>query len=103
MEFLTKDSQPFVVNGSHSMVTACTLPAWLPAHIIDAMNGYFGSLLRKELVALRGHFESQQDQIPSMPGLHGSMNLFDYPTTKNALCFSLPEEDHIPVKPLRAC
>jgi hypothetical protein len=48
---------PFLVRGSHNTVTACSLPTWLPADIVDAMNKYFGSLLRQELVKLMGSSE----------------------------------------------
>ncbi|PPQ94674.1 hypothetical protein CVT25_009434 [Psilocybe cyanescens] len=32
------------------MVTACTLPIWLPGHIMDSMNDHFGSMLQEEIV-----------------------------------------------------
>ena len=43
---------PFVIRGSHSTVTACTLPTWLPAHVVDSMNNIFGDRLRWELLNL---------------------------------------------------
>ena len=33
-------------------MTACTLPPWLPADIVDSMNQFFGEELRKALVKL---------------------------------------------------
>ena len=42
----------FVIRGSHSTVTACTLPTWLPAHVVDSMNNIFGDQLRWELLNL---------------------------------------------------
>lgn len=44
--------QPYLVKGYHSTVTACTLPPWLPADIVDSMNQFFGEELRKALVKL---------------------------------------------------
>ena len=46
------EEQPFLVKGSHSMVTACTLPPWLPSDIVDKMNQIFGGQLNLELIKL---------------------------------------------------
>jgi hypothetical protein len=43
---------PFIVRGSHNTVTPCTLPNWLPGHIVDSMNMHFGNRLRGELIDL---------------------------------------------------
>ena len=54
INFLTskesRNSEPFIVQGSHGTVYACSLPEWLPNDVIEYMNLYFGALLRKELV-----------------------------------------------------
>ena len=46
------DMDPFIIKGSHTCISACTLPTWLPADIVDSMNQEFGSMLREELVTL---------------------------------------------------
>lgn len=45
-------SDAFIVRGSHSTVSACTLPTWLPENVVNRMNTVFGQRLRKELVTL---------------------------------------------------
>ena len=50
---LAKDEeQPFLVKGTHSTVTACTLPPWLPSDVVDRMNQIFGGQLREELIKI---------------------------------------------------
>lgn len=44
----------FIVRGSHNTVTACSLPPWLPEHIVDAMNQHFGQQLRTKLLKFHG-------------------------------------------------
>ena len=39
--------------GNHSMITACTLPEFVPEELIDQMVVEFGLRLRKELVNLQ--------------------------------------------------
>ena len=67
------DKQPFLVWGSHSNVTACTLLPWTPSHIVDLMVNIFEDQLRKDLIALmlvygsrtfsdRGHAASKASQ-----------------------------------------
>jgi hypothetical protein len=46
--------KPFIVRGSHSKITACTLPTWLPENFVNSMNNIFGSQLRGELSELIG-------------------------------------------------
>jgi hypothetical protein len=43
------------VKGTHSTVSACTLPPWLPSpsNIVDRMNETFGGQLRDELIKLK--------------------------------------------------
>jgi hypothetical protein len=48
----TKDKGNFLTTGSHTTITACTLPDCLPKHMIDEMAEEFGLRLRKELVNL---------------------------------------------------
>ncbi|KJA14870.1 hypothetical protein HYPSUDRAFT_59125 [Hypholoma sublateritium FD-334 SS-4] len=43
---------PFVVQGSHSIISACTLPPWTPAAVVNEMVSRFGALLRQDLVSL---------------------------------------------------
>jgi hypothetical protein len=62
--------QPFTIRGCHNTVTACTLPAWLPGHIVDSMNKFFGGQLRQELVELIGRSELLQNRAQSA-GSHG--------------------------------
>jgi hypothetical protein len=53
LSLLANDKElPFLVKGSHTTVSACTLPPWLPSNIVDAMNQIFGSRLRKELIKI---------------------------------------------------
>ena len=49
------EERPFLVKGSHSTVTACTLPPWLPSpsDVVDKMNQIFGGQLNQELIKLR--------------------------------------------------
>jgi len=47
-------SQQFIIRGSHNTITACTLPTWLPANIVDSMNDFLGGLLRNELIKIMG-------------------------------------------------
>jgi hypothetical protein len=49
---LSSSSEPFITRGSHDTLSACTLPTWTPASIVDAMNLRFGLQLRRELVKL---------------------------------------------------
>ena len=44
--------KPFVVRGSHTKISSCTLPTWLPENIVNSMNIIFGSQLRGELSEL---------------------------------------------------
>lgn len=48
----TCNGKRFVTTGEHSTITPCSLPEWLPAHIIKEMVVEFGSRLRRELVEL---------------------------------------------------
>jgi hypothetical protein len=106
IQFLVKDpehlSRPFLIRGSHRIVTACTLPVWLPAEIVESMNAYFGNQLRKELVNLYRRFESRRDRMPSMGLRRGSMpGEYNHPPVNNVLYLPLPDEDCISTKPLR--
>ena len=47
----------FLTTASHSTITACTLPEWLPADIIKAMTVEFGRRLRGDLVRLQQRTE----------------------------------------------
>lgn len=49
----TYDGKSFRTTERHSRITACTLPEWLPADIIEKMVLEFGGILRGELVKLR--------------------------------------------------
>ena len=52
---LAKDHRlPFIVKGSHSTVTGCTIPPWLPSEVVDRMNEIFGGQLRRELIKIYG-------------------------------------------------
>ena len=46
------DTDPFIIKGSHTCISACTLPTWLPTDIVDSMNQEFRSVLREELITL---------------------------------------------------
>jgi hypothetical protein len=60
LSLLTTDKQlPFIVRGYHNTVSACTLPTWLPGHIVDSMNDFFGAQLRKELIELMHRSDSE--------------------------------------------
>jgi len=53
----TCDKKKFLTTGGHSTVTPCTLPEWLPDHIIKEMVVEFGRRLRVELVKLQQRTE----------------------------------------------
>lgn len=52
LDLLTFNEAPFLIRGSHSAITACALPAWLPEKIVRQMNRIFGVQLRRELIKL---------------------------------------------------
>ncbi|KJA15940.1 hypothetical protein HYPSUDRAFT_47888 [Hypholoma sublateritium FD-334 SS-4] len=45
--------QEFAIQGSHSVISACTLPPWTPSDVVDKMIHYFAAMLRRDLIALR--------------------------------------------------
>jgi hypothetical protein len=61
----THDGKMYVTTGEHSKITACTLPEWLPADIIEQMAVEFGRRLRKELVKLQQTNEILRRRIDS--------------------------------------
>jgi len=40
-----------LVRGSHTRISACLLPLWIPEDILDKMLKYFGGQLRMALSA----------------------------------------------------
>jgi hypothetical protein len=52
LALLQKGRPQFIVRGTHNTITACTLPTWLPEHIVDSMNDFVGGLLRQEFIRL---------------------------------------------------
>lgn len=67
MEVLTTlnympDSVPFIFRGSHSEISACTLPTWLPIEVIEEVIKTFGAQLKLDLVNLVGR-ENIQLQV----------------------------------------
>lgn len=38
-----------IVKGSHNTVSACSLPTWLPAGVVDSMNKYFAEQMKEAL------------------------------------------------------
>lgn len=44
--------KPFIVRGSHSVISACTLPPWASPSVVDSMVETFGAMLRQDLVTL---------------------------------------------------
>ncbi|KDR67659.1 hypothetical protein GALMADRAFT_231839 [Galerina marginata CBS 339.88] len=54
LALLTEDGQePFITRGSHSIITPCTLPPWTPSPVVDSMIKTFGTILRRDLIALK--------------------------------------------------
>jgi hypothetical protein len=51
---LRLSDQPFIFRGSHSTISPCTLPEWLPKDVIDAVAKTFGAQLKEDLVKLVG-------------------------------------------------
>ena len=49
---LIGSEEDFVVRGNLGTVTACSLPPWIPSHIVDLMNEKLGLMLRQDLVTL---------------------------------------------------
>jgi hypothetical protein len=60
-----RSTPPFIVQGSHNTVSACSLPEWLPDDAIDYMNNHFGELLRKELIDFLTRPELQRRRVDS--------------------------------------
>jgi hypothetical protein len=56
----------FIVRGSHTNISPCTLPTWLPKNYIDTMNSMFGSQLRGELCELINRKSVVRNQRPSL-------------------------------------
>ena len=54
LEVLSTLSNTFIFRGSHSTLSACTLPTWLPIDVIDGAVKTFGAQLREDLVRLVG-------------------------------------------------
>lgn len=71
------DSQPFVIKGSHSTITACSLPTWVPENIVKQMNRYFGGRLMRELAALRGRPDLLRNRTQSTGSRGASISSFD--------------------------
>jgi hypothetical protein len=43
---------PFYFSGSHSKISACVLPRWIPETFVDEMNRTWGGILQGELLKL---------------------------------------------------
>ena len=54
--------QPFIVRGSHSTITACTLPPWTPSEIVDEMIQHYAALLRNDLIQLKRSTEASSNK-----------------------------------------
>jgi hypothetical protein len=85
----THDKKKFLTTGGHSTITACTLPEWLPANIINEMVIEFGKKLRNELVKLhqRGNEvlrrrassnDTRRISLDSVESKNESVNLDDF-------------------------
>ena len=61
---MSRSSEPFVFRGSHSAISACTLPTWLPIDVIDDTAKIFGAQLREDLVKLAGRQNIQKQGRP---------------------------------------
>ena len=57
--------EPFIVRGHHNTIMGCTLPPWLPDHIVNSMNIHFGDQLRWELVEFLHHSDLFQNHAQS--------------------------------------
>jgi len=79
---------PFVVRGSHSTVTACTLPTWLPAHVVDSMNNIFGDRLRRELLNLIESSELLRKRAQSTGSQRLSSDSTEQPGNDNPISMS---------------
>jgi hypothetical protein len=78
----------FVVRGSHGTVTACTLPTWLPASIVDLMNQHFGALLRREIVDLMGNTKLSRQRALSTGSERLSSDSVEKPDQSLAASFT---------------
>ena len=54
MDFFTRKNPQHscLVRGSHTRISACSLPPWIPENILNKMLKYFGGQLRMALSAL---------------------------------------------------
>ena len=48
----SQDGQKFLTRGSHSIVSACSLPADAPQPVMELMNRHFGKVLIEEIKKL---------------------------------------------------
>lgn len=98
IELLGKGN-PFIVRGSHGTVTACTLPTWLPASIVDSMNEYFGALLRREIVDLMGNTKLSRERAQSTGSdrlSSDSVERPDYPADSEAFKTAIGQHKFYP-------
>ena len=63
----------FIFRGSHSTISACTLPNWLTKEVIDYMAENFGNRLKMDLagivkreVLMQGRAKTPQSDTLSM-------------------------------------
>lgn len=69
--------RPLIVTGSHNALTPCTMPTWLPGHIVDSMNQFFGAQLRRELVEIVDRSEILQNPSTDLDWPDGGLDHFD--------------------------
>ncbi|KAF8630587.1 hypothetical protein AX17_005399 [Amanita inopinata Kibby_2008] len=62
---VSKPFQPFVTRGTHSTISACSLPTWLPEEIVHDMNMTFGSQLRQQLIQFMSDSKSMRNRAQS--------------------------------------
>lgn len=66
LKAMTVENAPFLVRGSHSAITACTLPEWLPDSYVKYMNRVFGGQLRRELTEILSYPQVRQNGTQSI-------------------------------------
>ena len=61
----------YLVGGSHDCISPCTLPLWTPLQYLNAMNVYWGRVLRDDLLGLMATDPFQRRQRSKTTGSMG--------------------------------
>jgi hypothetical protein len=67
--------EQFVVRGSHSIISACTLPPWTLSPVVDLMIKVFAKILREDFITLKTNVEASGGFSWNCSGSTGSDTL----------------------------